>query len=255
MKKRFGSLILAGAIVLLGAASGACELMKVSPTLEWDEAGKMYQEKDYEGAIEMYEKMLSKKSRDPDIYYNLGDAYYKSKKLGLAILNYQKALRLDPRSKDIRANLKLADSQVPLQIEDSTPVVIKWFIKQSRYFRKGEVINLALIFYIGVLFFTILRFFKQRRWIYRGRRLFLTLLIASLVLLGFKLYDLRYKDAIVLTSKTEVRYGPSNHEKAAFHLAEGVAVKAVDQSGDWYRIDLPSGETGWVKKTNLGFIS
>ena len=72
------------------------------------EAEVAYTKEDYGKAIELYEGLLKTHGESAEIYYNLGNAYYKENKIAPAILNYERALLLDPGDGDIRFNLQLA---------------------------------------------------------------------------------------------------------------------------------------------------
>lgn len=257
MKEKFASLLLI--FVLIFSARGVCAegiTLKHEPlSAKWRQANELYAAKDYAKAVQGYEEIASEyKLKDPSLFYNLGNAYFKSGKLGLAILNYKKSLLADPRRRATRENLDFAKAQIPLQIDSAAPAFLKWLLKQSRFVRKGEAVNLTLLFFILFLLLTVLRLTKEMRWIYPARRVVLALLLLSLVLTGLKFYDERDRDAILISPQVTVRFGPSRQEEVEFKLAEGIHVKVADSIGDWYRINLANGKTGWVEKTDLGFI-
>ena len=70
-------------------------------------ADSLYLKKEYYSAIKYYEESLKKDGLSSDVYYNLGNAYYRSNMLGKSILNYERALRLDPENSDAKFNLEL----------------------------------------------------------------------------------------------------------------------------------------------------
>jgi tetratricopeptide (TPR) repeat protein len=80
-------------------------------------ANAAYAKGDYEKAAGLYEQLLSGNEVSAEVYYNLGNAYYKSGKLGLAILNYERARKIAPEDEDILANLKLANQKTEDKIE------------------------------------------------------------------------------------------------------------------------------------------
>ena len=81
------------------------------------EAEAAYTKEDYGKAIELYEGLLNSYGESAEIYYNLGNAYYKANKIAPAVLNYERALLLDPGDKDIRFNLQLAQQKAVDKIE------------------------------------------------------------------------------------------------------------------------------------------
>ena len=80
----------------------------VEPGELYQNGNASYENNDYEKAVSIYEELVNMDKTSPEVFYNLGSSYFKLKKIGKAILNYERALRLDPRDKDTQLNLKLA---------------------------------------------------------------------------------------------------------------------------------------------------
>lgn len=94
------------------------------------EAEVAYTKEDYGKAIELYEGLLKTHGESAEIYYNLGNAYYKENKIAPAILNYERALLLDPGDGDIRFNLQLARQKSVDKIEPVGDFFLhRWFDK------------------------------------------------------------------------------------------------------------------------------
>lgn len=87
-------------------------------------ANTQYDNKNYISAIDIYENLIATNGASPEIYYNLGNAYYKTKQFGLAILNYERCLQITPNDKDATFNLELAN----LHIKDKLAPVNRLFI-------------------------------------------------------------------------------------------------------------------------------
>jgi len=242
--------------VLLFCLSGMCLAFTAVAQDEaaWVSAHKAYEEGDYKRAAFLYEEVSQIHPTDPSAYYNLANSYYKNDQVGLAVLNYEKARRFEPRSKDIRKNLRLAQSRVKIRLTSTTPEFIQWGFNISSFLRKGELILLCLTLWSAWMILTILRFTKRSQWIFGIRRWVILLGILSLALLGFKVVDEQRHEAVILTPQVEVRYGPSEKEKAAFKLTEGVVTGVADEVKGWIRLELPGNETGWVQKKDLGLI-
>ena len=88
------------------------------------EADKAYQENQFEQAIKLYEEILATDGESADIYYNLGNSYYKNKDIAKAVLNYERALLLNPGDADIRFNLDMARGKTTDQITPTHEVFI-----------------------------------------------------------------------------------------------------------------------------------
>ncbi|WP_414478047.1 tetratricopeptide repeat protein, partial [Phocaeicola faecicola] len=93
------------------------------------EADQAYQANDYAKAIQLYEEILNTQGESADIYYNLGNSYYKEKNVAKAVLNYERALLLSPGDADIRFNLEMARAKSVDQITPTSEVFIVTWIK------------------------------------------------------------------------------------------------------------------------------
>jgi tetratricopeptide (TPR) repeat protein len=257
-------MLVAVGLVFLATQAGAAEekvtapketkKTVAAPLSKWEEGNQFYKAKDYRQAIQAYQAVLARHPHDPAVYFNLANAYFKRGEAGMAIYQYEKALALDPRSKDIRQNLNFARSQLRSESDAVKPVFLNWTFKVLSFFSKGELITAALAAYLLFLGAAILRFYSASPFVFWVRRLTFSVFLISFTGLGFKLYEARRPAAIVIHGQVEARYGPSPEEKAVFRLSEGMKVRVAEQSQGWYRIKLSSGDTGWVVGSSLGVL-
>ncbi len=232
----------------------ALKAPSASPS-EWETANALYGERNYPKAAQAYGALLAQFPKDPSLHFNLGNALFRQGELGKALYHYEEALVLDPRSVDIRGNRDLTKSQLRLADLDKRPTWVRWCADKISYVRRGEIFNLTLMIYLVLLGFSILRFYSPRGWVVLGRRLIFGTLLLLLPVLAFKVYETWEPDGIILASQVEAKYGPASQEKTAFSLAEGMKVKVAEKRSRWYRIHLPSGDTGWVSGSSLGVLS
>lgn len=85
-----------------------------------EQADSAYNKEDYRSAIELYRSSIDNEGQSSDIYYNLANAYYRADKLGMAVVNYERALKLDPTNSDARANLEFVRSRIQDRPEDDS---------------------------------------------------------------------------------------------------------------------------------------
>jgi tetratricopeptide (TPR) repeat protein len=248
LKRKFVSLL----FVLLFLSPVA--VLADNMTAAWNSGVEAYGNKDYEKSKNSFEEVKKDRPTDPSVYFNLGNAYYKLDNIGKAVLNYESAFRLSPRSKDIRKNLEIAANRVRIQLTDTRLEVLRWGYYVSRVFREGELVLSCLLLWSLFLGLTIFRFTRLSPWVFTARRWVFFLGLGSLLLLGLKYFDEGSRQAVIIQPEVQVRFGPSVQEKPAFRLTEGVVVGIGDEVKGWYRIDLPGDETGWVPKASLGLI-
>lgn len=207
-----------------------------------------YNKGKYEKAVEIFSK-LSKKYNDPDIYYNLGNSYAKSGKKGYALLNYKKALKLNPDDEDIKYNIDIISRNLEDKIDTHNNLLNNFL--SSTWPISGYSATFFLI--IGFILFSLKIIWKKTIpfWIW-----------ISITLIGLLLYTISYSGyklfiqpkGIILTKVCNVRIAPLDNEAITFTLHEGTEVEIKKKSGEWLRIMLPNGLSGWVKKSCIGIF-
>ena len=219
-----------------------------------------YSKGDYATAIEAYNAVLDAGQQSADLYYNLGNAYYRQDELGLAILNYERALRLKPHFRDARQNLELTYSKTEDKI-DSLPqiFIVEWALTVVNWFSPNGwlVVLLILVALIGAL--TIL-FFVSGDYVWRKRSL-LTGIFCSILLLiaigctisAFRNANRRDK-AIVTSPMIVVKGSPEDTGIDKIILHEGTPVAIDETLGDWHKIRIADGNTGWVESSDITII-
>ena len=143
--------LLAMTMIFICASARAGEAK--SPEVIFQEANAAYRGGDYVRAAQLYESLVNRNWRNGHVFYNLGNAYFRQKLLGRAILNYEKARRLDPRDPDLAANLAYTRKLLEYRVEDKR----NWYLRASEsflnFFTQAEMglISLfwGLLFWIG----------------------------------------------------------------------------------------------------------
>ncbi|MBU1913012.1 MAG: tetratricopeptide repeat protein [Candidatus Omnitrophica bacterium] len=221
-------------------------------------ANSSYENMDYEKAASLYEGLLRMDNISPEVFYNLGNSYFKLKKIGKAILNYERALRLDPRDRDIRLNLKIARSMAIDKI--NTPE--KGFILGAILFlydrmTANELAAMCSLFYLAVVLFLILsiKFIAKRRLMFYTAAAFGAVVFILIIFLSVKINKENFtKTGIIVAEKIDVRSGPKEDYLLQFTLHEGAKVSIVKDAQNWYEIELSKDLKGWIPKPSVDII-
>ncbi len=229
-------------------------LWAANPSQPFKEANQLYADGKFAEAISVYQDLVQSKP-SAEIYYNLGNAYFKDKQFGNAILNYERAKRLNPRDPDIRSNLSYADRLIEYKVEDKR----NWYLHEITdlvgYFKFQECWLLFFTSYSIFLIGLLISFIRRRPLFGTLGATLLSLVILSSFPLLLKFAETGMKDEAIITVKqAEVRYGPSTIDRIAFRLVEGLKVSAHDHKQDWYRIQLRDGRSGWIKDSEMSVI-
>lgn len=223
-------------------------------------ANEAYGRSEYQYAIELYEQVIGEGLVAADLYYNLGNAYFKTNRTGKAILNYERALRYRPMDEDIQHNLQVARTRIVDRI-DQRPLLFyeRWW--QNTYMMQSAsgwavtaiVLLCAFLFSVAVYLFSRTRVLKKTSF-------FLGIVLFLCMIFSFVFAQKQYnrltglQDAIVMQVRVTAKSSPSTQSPDLFLIHEGTRVHIRSDLGQWYEIRLPNGSVGWVKKDALEII-
>ena len=222
-----------------------------------DSANVAYSKNNFEKAIKGYQTVLDKGVESYEIYFNLGNAYFKSNNLGLAILNYERAKKLNPDDEDLINNLKLANQKT----EDKIDAMPELFLKQWKNGmvdlfseREWSLICITLII-LGLLLFSVYIISSKsilKQLGFFGGGLFIILSVAVFFIAKHK-YNLTIttSSAIITTESVTVSGSPTEKGTKLFVLHEGTKVEITDEGTDWTEVKIANGNVGWIKTSQL----
>lgn len=248
--------ILLAFVSLLLWGAPYCHAWTSADEAAFQKANQAYRSERYADAVSLYEGLIEKYPDLATLRYNLGNAQYRLGRVGLAHLAYERALTLAPRHQDTRHNLRFLRGLSEYRIQDKR----NWYLRAGdhvlRYFTENEVYLLALVAYLllaGSWAF-VLFFRRGLPWGAVRKGFLLAAGIAAFLAFAKNVQMHVIRDAIVLEREMEVRYGPSDTDRVAFRLGEGLKVHVVDRREDWSRILLVNGESGWVRDHEIGLV-
>jgi tetratricopeptide (TPR) repeat protein len=212
---------------------------------------------EYELAIKEYEAVIDSGYESAELYYNLGNAYYKSNKFTSALVNYERANLLDPGDEEILHNLEMARQFVVDEIDKLPEFLPKiWYRRFVSLLKTNQWAYISMItFPLSLLFFLLYLFLRRIRMRKISFWLAIVIMIISLSSLLFSyhqkkmVYDHAY--AIIMTPSVTILSSPDDSGTELFQLHEGTKVEIIDQLGEWKEIKLSDGNVGWMRTNDL----
>jgi tetratricopeptide (TPR) repeat protein len=217
----------------------------------FDSAAKNYERGDYSGAISQYSALIQQGFDDPRIWYNLGNAEFKSGHLGLAIRAYLRAQRLAPRDPDIEANLQFVQLYTADKLERSGRLfILGWADHFAGNFTLWEWLVSAgiLLFILAVLACIKVWFARggQAGWYWLGFGLFLWILTIGGA--ARRYHDNYFLErGVVIVAETDVRGGPGDDYTQQYTGHDGLLFIIDRQESDWYLVTFANGIKGWIQ--------
>jgi tetratricopeptide (TPR) repeat protein len=221
------------------------------------QANSLYAKGDFSSAAKQYEKVLSNEGVAPELYFNLGNAYYKSNEIGRSILNYERALRLSPSFDDARFNLELAQTKVvDNSTQSSTFFLGHWIDDFIKLLTSNQWLTISVIVFIVTLILAFLFIFGATRFVrkssFQCAVFFMAISFGSFIFSGIRKDQLlNHREAIVMTGVITVKSSPDKSGTDLFQLHEGTKVKMKSTLGNWCEIKLGNGNVGWVEQANI----
>jgi tetratricopeptide (TPR) repeat protein len=219
------------------------------------EANNAYDDGRYGDAVIAYESILEQGTATPELYYNLGNAYYRMDNLPYAILNYERANKLSPGDTDIQHNLSLASAKTVDRIEPIPQFfVLELFDNWIEDFGSGfwSAITVLSLWILAVMVYLLI--------LGRSKRLRKVGLFGStiMILLFFVSFSLAWQadtvestqnDAIIMAPSAYVRSEPSGDATELFILHEGTKAEILDLRSEYFYIRLADGNKGWIEQS------
>lgn len=218
----------------------------------FEKGNDLYKNGKYEQAIEAYNSVLEANKQSAELYYNLGNCYYKLNKVAPAIYNYEKALVLSPNDIEILNNLKFAQKRTVDEIKEIPTVGFEKLLRDftaTFQYNTWAWISVAfsvlfLVFFLGYYFSEIT---LNKRIFFGGLFLMLALLLISISAAVFeKSHYKNERPAIVFSEITDVKSEPQNAAPSVIMLHEGTKVFVEETVDNWKKIQLTDGTEGWI---------
>lgn len=224
------------------------------------DADSAYVNGNYQQAIAQYEALL-KNGASAELYYNLGNAYYRTENITRAVINYERALLLSPGDRDIRFNLQLARSKtIDKIVPESEMFFITWYHALVNLMSVDGWARMAITSLALVIILFLLYLFSEPIWLrkigfFGGFLLLLFFVLSNLFAYQQKQNLLYRKGAIVIAPSVTVKSTPAQNGTDLFILHEGTKVTIIDGAmSDWKEIRLADGKEGWIERKRIEMI-
>ena len=261
MKKGVSAAPAALLLALLLALPLGAQAAESYPDSLWKAGVEAYSAGDWNQALADWNDVAATGLRSKELYFNLGNAYFKNGETARAILNYERAARLDPSDADVRYNLEFARSITQDRIDEVPEFILRTWMRKVNYLMSSNawawtaLFLLALTLALALLFLLGPTVGARRSGFFTG----IVALLLTLLCWGFarsqKADAGRHDTAIVMRPVTSVTSSPSaDAAKSLFILHEGTKVKVLDTVSGYTDIELADGRRGWIPSGDIEII-
>ena len=220
-------------------------------------ANKLYQQENYLEALDRYQQIEKQEMESAELYFNMGNIYYRTNQVAPSIYYYERALRLSPNNKDIKFNLEFANTMVLDNIEPLPKSLGQKFmdgiILRFTYETWAKIaVSLAFVFAVLFLLYHF-SYSTSKKRIYFITSILTVIFVTLSLFFSFKnKYYMDNKiEAIVFSGEAEVKSAPTNSSDVYFELHEGTKVLILESLDNWKKIKIADGKIGWMKLSDL----
>lgn len=231
-----------------------------SSAITKENADSAYARQQYQQAIKDYEELLHK-GVSADLYYNLGNAYYRTDNITRAVLNYERALLLSPGDKDIRFNLQMARSKTIDKITPKSDMFfVTWYhslvnIMSVDGWARTALVSLALVIVLLLVYLFSERILLRKIGFFGGLFLILLFIFSNVFAYQQKQKLIDRTGAIIISTAVSIKSTPAKSGTDLFILHEGTKVEIVDGSlHDWKEVRVADGKEGWIETSQMEII-
>jgi tetratricopeptide (TPR) repeat protein len=220
-------------------------------------ANELYAQKDYETALQQYEAILQTQGQSAELYYNLGNAYYRTNDIARAILNYNRALLLKPNYDDASFNLLIAQKKVV----DNVDVTSEFFLKEwmddfgDMLSSNGWAIFGVVLFILALSAFLLYVFGRNLSLRKAAFHVAWASLIVTLIAVGYAVKQsnkvVNSTDGIVMVGSVTAKDSPSLGGKDMFVMHAGTKVSIRNNVSGWIEVELPDGNAGFIPANSI----
>ncbi len=225
-----------------------------------DSATADYNIGNYTGAAGFYNKFLNSGYVSADVYYNLGNCYYRTNDLANSILNYERAKKLSPTDADVQFNLQLANLKTTDKIQNEPQLFLgTWWNSFVNLATERGWAYMTILLFTSALLLLLLYLFSSgvrlRQAGFWGAIFVFSFSAGSFILAREQYRTLTTHDtAIIMSPNVTVKGSPTDSGTALFLIHAGTKVTIVKTEGTWTEVKLANGNQGWLITTDIKTI-
>ena len=275
MKRVYNHIIFSLVGILAIAIPTATQAADATTTAKayWQEGIAAYESHNYKEAVDAFESIISLGEESAEVYYNLANAYFKlgqhkesavrpfsSGELGKAILNYHRALKLNPAMADARYNLELAvDHTNDTESIPQSFIATLWHGLRSMMTSNGWTITSIIM--LATALILVMFYLLSANIMLRKVGFFMAIVlivcfffVTALAISSRHALQSDNRAVVICNDTTPVHASPDSASKIIRQPSQGVTVRISRQHGDWTEITFADGEMGWIRKTAIEAI-
>ena len=228
-----------------------------SISVYYEEGLSAYKKGQYNLSVQNFEFILALEWESSELYYNLGNSFFRLNDIPNAIWAYEYCLKLSPNHADARYNLQLVNLKVVDKIElPNPPFYLEWYLSTKENFTSNEWINISLFIFLFFTLTSVLIRLKINKYIHSVRAIILVLFfISTLFTIDSILTFTSTKSGIISKLKVEVRSEPNKYSTKLFQVHEGLKVHVKNNEIEWIEIELLDGKSGWIANSEIKLIN
>jgi tetratricopeptide (TPR) repeat protein len=245
---------------VLLSCSFSFPLMAIDSQALYKSAQKAYKSQDYTSAIKAYQQIIENNDISAEVFYNLGNCYFKTDSIGKSIQYYEKARKLIGDDDDLMHNLKMAHNRTVDKIEPMPEFVVTSTWKNIVNFNTADtwanyaLINFAFVF-VALILFQLVKQTSLKKTFF-GLAIVMLLITAMFYVLAKSRTnaDNSVNQGVVITGSAAIKSAPQSNATDLFVIHEGTIFKILENQSEWLKIRLENGNLGWIQKSAIGEI-
>jgi len=224
----------------------------------FQQGNKAYDDGNYEFAIESYNKIVDDGYESGEVYYNLGNSYYKSNDIINAIVSYERGLKYIPNNENLRDNLDIANLSIVDRTKENEELPLMNYIENIE--RDYNIFTIRstfiMIFFVLAILISITIIISNNR-VKKILNILSSFTLLSLLIILYLYVDISNKNSIkyglVSIDKISIMSSPDDNTNntTLFSLHKGTKVRIKSETDKWFNISISSEKKGWLKKESV----